>query len=71
MISRDGAAEQQSCDPTLPRNVEVVGGRAGASKSARLRRLPWAAALLLVPATGLLLIFLFGPIVQAIRVATT
>ncbi len=41
------------------------------SGAARLRRLPWSALLLLLPATALLAVFLFGPIVQAIRVATT
>lgn len=37
----------------------------------QVRRLPWSTVLLLLPATGLLVVFLFGPIVQAIRVATT
>jgi multiple sugar transport system permease protein len=36
-----------------------------------LQRFPWSTLLLLIPATALLVVFLFGPIVQAIRVATT
>ncbi|HXT35250.1 MAG TPA: sugar ABC transporter permease, partial [Chloroflexota bacterium] len=37
----------------------------------QVRRFPWSTVLLLLPATGLLVVFLFGPIVQAVRVATT
>ncbi|HVA89394.1 MAG TPA: sugar ABC transporter permease, partial [Chloroflexota bacterium] len=72
MISRGGATEQQPGGPALPRNLEIaVLETARASWPVRLRRLPWMAVLFLFPATGLLLVFLFGPIVQAIRVATT
>lgn len=52
---------------------QAVGNAARAQRQ-RTRRpwhLPWATALLLLPATALLAAFLFGPIVVAIWVATT
>src|SRR5665213_2530624 len=71
MISQGGAAEQQP-GTTLPRSIEIAMlETARASWSVRFRRLPWPPALLLLPATGLLVVFLVGPIIQAIRVATT
>jgi len=47
------------------------GGRPRLGQARRWGRFSWSNPLLLLPATGLLLVFLFGPIVQAIRVATT
>ncbi len=43
----------------------------GAGTAAWIRRLPWLPVGLLLPATVLLALFLFGPIVQAIIVGTT
>jgi multiple sugar transport system permease protein len=72
MISSREAAEQHT--PGVNRSEGSVPPRAGdaqAKRTALWRRLPWANLLLLLPATALLLVFLFGPILQAIRVATT
>ncbi|MDB5058718.1 MAG: amino acid transporter permease [Chloroflexi bacterium] len=72
MISSHKAAEQHKAGVNHSRgSAPSRAGNAQARRTALWRRLPWASLLLLLPATALLLIFLFGPIVQAIRVATT
>lgn len=72
MISRQEAAEHRApgpsrlgaADPPAIGQVRLRRGRV-------IRLFPWSTLLLLLPATTLLVVFLFGPIVQAIRVATT
>lgn len=48
-----------------------AGGRARRYRARAFRRFSWRTLLLLLPATALLVVFLLGPIIQAVRVATT
>jgi multiple sugar transport system permease protein len=65
--TRDDSSTMSLAQPVRqPDMVGVQGGRAS-----RMRGISWGALVLLFPATALLALFLFGPIVQAIRVATT
>lgn len=68
MISSHGAAEQPDSGRGL---LGAAGSSARAARARRAFRFPWATLLLLLPATALLAVFLFGPIVQAVRVGTT
>lgn len=66
-------AAGHSASRTGPTIAAHPSARAGArlSRARRSRRFPWATILLLLPATALMGVFLFGPIVQAVRVAVT
>jgi multiple sugar transport system permease protein len=76
MISPQKKAESSV---PAPNRLEAVNPPAGSRVQRghghghvyRWWRIPWSTVLLLLPATALLLVFLFGPIVQAVRVATT
>jgi len=72
MISSPEAAEPRtSGSRRLAAADPPANGRARPSFGRRFRRFSWSTLLLMLPATALLVVFLFGPIVQAIRVATT
>jgi len=72
MISPQEAAEHRASAPTqLGRGNAPANGWRQHRQGRRHRPFSWGTLLLLLPATTLLIIFLFGPIVQAIRVATT
>ncbi len=72
MIAPHEAADQQTPGASRARATGPRAHRlAQHGRAARIRRFPWRALILLLPATSLLAVFLFGPIIQAVRVATT